>query len=931
MKFRFERFFIFWSIIFSALISATTKDTSEELKKLDREYLQTVKIASIRWREGYFEAAFALLSRAEELARKMGDREKEAETLMDLGKLTWALNQQDDSRDFYVRALDACQELGLVGREEECRLALRVLELYNTGRADRLRGNLDRSSRNFLEAVQTAQKMRSEEHVVKCLRQLSLTAWAKQERESFLSLNLNALLLAKKLNDLKEQVKCLSNLGMYSFWRKDYLKALDHYSQALELAREAHSQEDESVCLNNISLILMHLGFYEKSADLLERSLTLYPEKGNVYFLCQTLNNIGEACRNKGLLLSKPADLVIAIDYFRRALELLSEGQEKKTRVKILNNLGKTHLDLGKHHTARHYLEAALEAAGQVQDEEASLRILTNIGDLHLDAGNVEKAQEYFGRALEIEKKVGSTRILWEIYFNLGRSWEKKGDDDKALTFYEMALEAIDKTRVQITADDFKAGFMRNKFRVYDSLADLLFRLYVKNPGPELAQKIFFLVERAKARAFLETLGEVEASPGRQVIASLPGEKTNNKALSPDLNQKTPERGLEKTLPSPLPAEKVQASLADEKTALLEYFLGEKRSLLFLITKSNLALYALPPREEIRASVSPYLIFLSQPPRAGWDWRKASRRLSLNLLGPIWEILPASISRLIIVPDDILCHLPFETLMLPLPEESLLIKKYAVSYAPSCSSLLFLKERKKERPLSRGLLAFGNPSYNFQAEAGKKRLTIAALAKAMAEEQGLELTPLEKSKREVQAISRHFAEGKRDIYLGKEASEEAIKSIPLEAYQVIHFACHGYVDEKVPFRSGLFLTLDHGGEDGFLQASEIAGLKLAAELVVLSACRTSRGYLERGEGIMGLTRTFFYSGARSVVSTLWKIGDRAAAQFMQAFYDSLAVEKDKAEALRSAKLRFLESRYSHPFFWAAFVLHGDGSSALRFR
>lgn len=929
MRQRLKWSFIVFNIICFAPIFTMAIDISDSMKKLDREYAQTFKIATSRWQEGYFEAAFALMSQAYELARSTGDREKEAQALMDLGKLSWAVGEQDESRGFYTRALDACREINLAAKEEECRLALRVLDLYNKGKTDRLQGNLMRSFQNLLEAVQIAQKMGSDEHEVKCLRQLSLTAWAKQERESFLSLNLNALLIAKKIKDLKEQAKCLSNLGMYFFWRKDYLKALDHYSQSLELAKEVRSREEESLSLNNISLILMHLGFYEKSADFLESTLALYPEKWNVYFLCQTFNNIGEAYRNKGLLLSTPHDLVRAIDYFHRALEVLPGELTKKTQMKIFNNMGKTYLDLGKRYTARHYLEAALEAARQVQDDEASLRILVNLGYCHLEARNLEKAQEYLERALEIEKKIGSTRLLWEIFFSLARIGEKKGDYGRALTFHESALEAIDKTRIQIAADDFKAGFMRNKFKVYESLADLLFRLYEKNPEISLAQRIFYLAERAKARAFLETLGETEVSPGRPVIASLPGERMNDKALSPGLMRETAGKELEKTIPPPVNPEKVQATLLDEKTAVIEYFLGEKRSLLFLLTKSTLTLYALPPREEIRASLSPYLMFLSRPPRAQWDWRKASHRLSQDLLGPIWKDLPASIARLIIVPDDVLCHLPFETLVLPDPEESLLLKKYAISYAPSCSSLLYLKEKKMEKPFSRGLLAFGNPSYI--SRESKKRLTIATLAKAMAEEQGLELTPLEESKKEIRAIGRHFPEGKRDIYLGKEANEENVKSISLEDYQVIHFACHGYVDEKVPFRSGLFLSLDHGGEDGFLQASEIASLKLDAELVVLSACRTSRGYLERGEGIMGLTRTFFYSGARSVVSTLWKIGDRAAAKFMRIFYDSLAQEKGKAEALRSAKLRFLESRFSHPFYWAAFVLHGDGSTAIHFR
>jgi CHAT domain-containing protein len=88
--------------------------------------------------------------------------------------------------------------------------------------------------------------------------------------------------------------------------------------------------------------------------------------------------------------------------------------------------------------------------------------------------------------------------------------------------------------------------------------------------------------------------------------------------------------------------------------------------------------------------------------------------------------------------------------------------------------------------------------------------------------------------------------------------------------------------------------------------------------------------LERGEGILGLTRTFFYSGARSVVSTLWEIGDKATAEFMGRFYYYLSQKNDKAQALRLAKISLLNSKYSHPFYWASFVLHGESISALNF-
>lgn len=914
------------------IFSSFPAETRVSPEDSPREYQKAVKAAIQRWQEGNFEAAFFLLGQAEELTKKIEDWPQETYVLMDRGRLAWAIGLVEDSKELYSRALKTASRLNLIKESEECRLALRIIELYNQGKFDRFKGDLDSSLLHLTEAVEVARKMKSREHELKCLRQLSLSQWARQAGEAFLSSNREAFAIAQQLKDRKEMVKCLSNIGMYFFWRKDYAPALDFYSQALELAREIRSQEDESLCLNNISLILMHLGFYEKSAEFLQASFDLYPQSGNIYFLCQTLNNLGEAFRNKGLLRSNPPDLLTALDYFIQALRKLSEGGAKKTEPRVLNNIGKTYLDLGKYHTAKHYLEAALNMSSINQDEVARMRILVNLGNSSLEGGDSGVARKYFEDALALAKRTGSISLTWEIFFNLGQCSEKEGDFEGALACYENSLEAIDQTRVQITADDLKAGFMRNKFRVYESMADLLFKLYEKEPSLGRAQELYNLVERAKARSFLETLGEVQAGPRQPLIASLPGEKNRNVSPSSALGPGNSESSPQKVFSAPFPLEKVQAALLDEKTAILEYFLGKTRSLLFVITKSGLSLFVLPSREEIRSSLTAFLVFLSRPPRADWDWQKAARRLSSDLLGSVWEILPPSISRLIIVPDDILYHLPFETLKLSSAEDGFLIQKYAVSYAPSSSSLVLLKERKPKKAYPRALLAFGNPLYLSPSASRKSRLTVAGIAKEMVEEQGFELTPLEESQREIRAIQSLFPKEKRDIYLGENAREDAFKKSPLEEYEILHFACHAYVDEKVPFRSGLFLSLNQGGEeDGFLQASEIAAHRLSAELVVLSACRTSRGYLEKGEGIMGLTRVFFYSGARSVVSTLWKISDRAAAEFMNHFYDHLSRGEDKTEALRSAKLHLLKSRYSHPFFWATFVLHGEASAVLNFR
>jgi CHAT domain-containing protein len=194
---------------------------------------------------------------------------------------------------------------------------------------------------------------------------------------------------------------------------------------------------------------------------------------------------------------------------------------------------------------------------------------------------------------------------------------------------------------------------------------------------------------------------------------------------------------------------------------------------------------------------------------------------------------------------------------------------------------------------------------------------------------GFDFSPLPYSKKEIMAIARYFKKRDKSIFLGDSAKEETLKNAFLKDYQIVHFACHCFLDEEFPHRSALVLSFDKNREDdGFLHVHEIYNLMLNADLVVLSACQTGKGSLEKGEGLLGLPRIFFYSGARSVLSSLWEINDQSTSVFMAEFYRFLADRNNLSEALRLAKIRMMKSKYSHPFYWSAFVLNGNFKSVL---
>jgi CHAT domain-containing protein len=192
------------------------------------------------------------------------------------------------------------------------------------------------------------------------------------------------------------------------------------------------------------------------------------------------------------------------------------------------------------------------------------------------------------------------------------------------------------------------------------------------------------------------------------------------------------------------------------------------------------------------------------------------------------------------------------------------------------------------------------------------------------------LLPLPESRSEVNALAAEQF-GKTVVLIGDQATESNLKRLPLSNFRMLHFAVHSTVDSEFPDRSALILsTTDNSdSEDNLLQAREIVGLNLNAELVTLSACDTGTGRIEGIAGMNSLVQAFLMAGARSVVASIWPADDTFTATLMRRFYANL--KADKAEALTLAKREMLHMYGPNalPFYWAGFRLVGDAHGSFR--
>jgi CHAT domain-containing protein len=214
------------------------------------------------------------------------------------------------------------------------------------------------------------------------------------------------------------------------------------------------------------------------------------------------------------------------------------------------------------------------------------------------------------------------------------------------------------------------------------------------------------------------------------------------------------------------------------------------------------------------------------------------------------------------------------------------------------------------------VLALGDPTY--PAGAGTPAPAVRAFAT-----RGVALTRLPHTRAEVTAIGRLFPR-QTTVRVGAAAVKRAVEREGAGA-RILHFACHGLIDNQDPLASALALSPEGEQDDGLLRAYEVMEkVRLKADLVVLSACETGLGEETRHEGIVGLTRAFQYAGAKSVLVSLWSIADASTARLMGEFYRHLKAGVTKDEALRRAQVALLRSKsYTHPFYWAPFVLVGD--------
>jgi CHAT domain-containing protein/tetratricopeptide (TPR) repeat protein len=779
-----------------------------------------------------------------------------------------------------------------------------------------------------------------------------------------------ALEVLKESLSIREQVKDhdgMSNtkavIGYVYFLSGDPETALEFYRAALPCYEKAQNPRGQSFMLTSMGLA------YAAPAQTPRTPEDPRPPK-----LVQSLDVQVAVCGKPGeepSLSGRANKYEKALGYYERALQLQKRAENRQGQAMTLDMMGEAYVLLGDPRRAMESFSEGLQLCRFVRDRNWEAVTLHNMARLERDRGNLMEARKWSAAALDIVESLRGNVISPQLRISYFATKHN---------YYELDIDVNMRLYKLHPSEGYDAAALRSSESARSrALVELLSEAKVnirEGVEPGLLKREELLGRRLNNKAALQTgllddkHTEAKAAKLAQEITQLTNEYADVQA---QIKAQSPGYAA-LTHPRPLDLKEMQ-QLLDDDTLLLEYALGSERSYVWVVSRRELKSYELPKREVIEAAAERLyesLTALQQLPddtpqkrrarvdKAAKQYPSQAEYLGRVLLGEAAGALGNK--RLLVVADGALQYIPFAALPSPAPPKSdersaragkppgaqksvPLIVEHEIVALPSASTLAALRsEAGKRQSLPGAVAVLADPVFdgsdgrlleakkgppaagNGGSEGRSPGATVEQLSRA-----GFILRRLRQTAEEAKAIRDAAAPQEVLVALGFDASRRTLLSPELKRYRIIHFATHGVLDNDHPELSGIALSqLDERGQaqDGMLRLHDIYNLRLPAELAVLSACDTGLGKDIRGEGLVGLTRGFMYAGVPRVVASMWKVDDYPTSLLMESFYRHMFKEKlSPAAALRRAQLEMIEGgRWNNPYYWAAFMLHGEASN-----
>lgn len=906
--------------------------------------------------------AVSIYERALSLALDSGDRRGEAVARNNLALAHQSLGDPQKALQLFREALAIWEEL-----KDPKEMGI---TLFNLGNLHLRNGEISLALEKLNRALEIRRADGDLDTQAMILTAISSIRLTEGDPEAALALLAQALDISRQQKDRLSEANVLQNIARIHLLRGELQKALELFTETRDLYQALGALGPKAQVLSNLGATAVHLGDYDQALENYTEALEINQAMKNRTWEAYALWDIGALYELRGA----PG---LSLEHYDRALELgHAEGNHPVEALALLG-IGRTRLALGQREEAVRHLEEALALFRSTGNALGEISATLELGRAWQALSELDRAAGLFQQALMLSRQRQALNNEAVAQAAVARLERDRGNLPAALEASEEALRIVETMRPKVAGQRLRVSFFASRRDYYELYIDIRMRMNEVDPGGGHLEEALAASERARARGLLDLLAEGridvrqgiaselkqrETEIGRRIswlqtrlIQELSGQGQGG-APTPEIEAELSrsEEELERlewqirrehpryaavSHPAPLALARIQ-ELLDDRTALLEFSVGQERSFLFVVTRGGLAGFPLPPGDELAGLVETFRQAVAEPGRRLYNrYVETAYQLYRTLIEPAEPLLRDK-PRLILSLEGPLLLLSFEALLTSEapPGNRLyanlpyLILDRSVTYIPSASVLAELGRPRPAAPEpgdAKLFLGFGAPDYGAPDR-------VAQLASISPPEGSLERSlrdaglpnpqPLPNARQEVASIAKLYPQDRVALYVGQQASEENVKDNPfLKTARQVHFAVHGFLNERQPELSGLVLTLDGDDrEDGLLQVYEIFNLELQADLVVLSACDTGLGKSVSGEGLLGVTRALLYAGAASVAVSLWQVADTSTSDLMVRFYQHLSRNGDKAEALRLSKLEMIrEGRFDRPYFWAPFILIGQ--------
>jgi CHAT domain-containing protein/Tfp pilus assembly protein PilF len=905
--------------------------------------------ARIHVRQGDYEKTFVSGKRALAIHEELGNKKGTADTLLMLAIGYDFQGDYKEALDYAGRALEISEEInhkeGVAG------------SLSTQGSTYWKKGDLDLALEKFQRALTIFEEIDDLRGQGRVHGNMGLVYWNQGELPLALEHTEKSLQFAVQTGSKGSEATNHYNSALMLMEQGDYQEAMEKFQKSVSMGLEMGDKGLISVCYEGLGKLNKYFGDYDRALEYFKKSHTIAKEIGEKRAEAYALSAMGTVYELRG-------NYSMAIESYEKAYHLCVVMDDKRATAKRLENIGSARLNMKKYDDALTDFYKSLDinkAIGAKFELPENYRM---IGLAYHGKNQLNEAEDALTKSIEFARASELANPLWMALHRKGLVVKDAGRPEEALPLLTESIDVVERMRTELGNIEQRAGYLEKRIGLYE---DTIHLLVSSNKIPQA----FEYVQRSKARSFLDMLAEAQIDTDsslnpdlrdsrKKILANimksqknLQDEKEKENPDNSKINQiKNKQDQLEKQYadlileirnknpmyaeiqyPQPLTLAEAQ-TLLDDQTLLLEYFLGTAESLLFVASRENINVFKLKGEKELSRHVNE-LREVMMKPDAVYQASENTHSRYVNLAHTLYsEILKPAESifqnkvRVVIAPDGALSYLPFESLLTQkVPSGGINFSKlpymardFEIDYVPSISVLASIgKNGNKTVQPQKQLLAFADPVLKGARSAAKE----PSEARNVRSWAGT-LTPLPHAREEVEGIARFYQKEDVTVAMGTDASEANVKNMGLQDYKRVHFASHGLIDEEKPQFSALVLTGDNQGEDGFLTMREVFDLKLNADLVVLSACKSGLGKEFRGEGITGISRAFLCAGTPSVVVSLWDVYDRSTADLMTSFYKNLETKGlNKAAALRAARLEMIQSaKYNHPYYWAPFVLIG---------